>query len=87
MKLINEERTERIIDRNGRRVECVVRRRGIDARAGDKGVVVEQQCPIAVVVDDRRVNIDAQRSFPGIVWIIPPAVALAARVMTRRRKK
>ena len=31
MKLINEERTERIIDRSGRSIQCVVRHRGIEA--------------------------------------------------------
>jgi hypothetical protein len=91
MKLIKEERTERIIDRNGRRIECVVRRRGIDARAGDKGLVLEQQSPVAVIVDDdrgpRRVSIEGKPGIPGMAWIIPPALAIAARMMTRRRRK
>ena len=95
MKLINEERTERLIDRNGRRIQCVVRRRGIEipTRAESFAMrhVIEQQQPVAVIVDDgrgtRRVSIDPEPGIPAIAWIIPPALAIAARMMTRRRKR
>ena len=95
MKLINEERAERIIDRTGRSIQCIVRRRGIevptDASTFTMHHIIEQRAPVAVVIDDgptvRRISIEGEPGIPGIVWIIPPAVAIAARIMTRRRKK
>ena len=94
MKLINEERTERIIDRDGRSVRCIVRRRGIeaptDASTFTMHHIIEQRKPVAVVVDDglsvRRISIDGEAGIPGIAWIMPPAFAIAARLMIRRRK-
>ena len=95
MKLINEERTERIINRNGRSIQCIVRRRGIeaptDASTFTMHHIIEQRKPVAVVVDDgrsvRRISIDGEAGIPGIAWIIPPTVAIAARLMIRRRKE
>ena len=94
MKQINEERTERIIDRNGRSIQCVVRRRGIeaptDASTFTMHHIIEQRTPVAVVVDDgssvRRISIDGEPGVPGIAWIIPPAVAIVTRVIMRRRR-
>ena len=94
MKLINEERTERIIDRSGRSIQCVVRHRGIEAptRASSFTMhhVIEQREPVAVVVDDgrtvQRISIDGEPGVPGIAWIIPPALAIVTRLIMRRRR-
>jgi hypothetical protein len=53
--------------------------------------VIEQQQPVAVIVEDgrgtRRIRIEAEPGIPTMAWIIPPAVAIAARLMRRRRKR
>jgi hypothetical protein len=50
VKLRNELQTIRVTTAGDRTVEGVVRVRGVDARVGRRGFIVERQTPVAVVV-------------------------------------
>ena len=95
MRLINEERTERLLDRDGRRMEFIVRHRGIDvptqAETFTMHHVIEQREPVAVVVDDgrtvRRIPIEEHSMALRLAWLAPPLMALlVTRAMRRRRR-
>ena len=92
MELLNEERTERLLDRDGRRIECIVRHRGIDVRSDSgMGFVLGQQAPVAVVVDDGhtavRMPVESTSMARRLAWLAPPLMALMIRGSVRRRRR
>ena len=92
MRLLNEERTERLLDRDGRRIECIVRHRGIDVRSDSgMGFVIEQQSPVAVVVDDgrqlTRMPIEPTSMARRLAWLAPPLMALMVRRAVKARRR
>ncbi len=95
MRLINEERTERLLDRDGRRIEFIVRHRGIDVPTHRESFtmhhMIEQREPVAVVVDDgdtvRRISIEEHSMARRLAWLAPPMMALLVKLAMRRRRR
>jgi hypothetical protein len=92
VKLRNELQNVRVSDRNGRTVEGVVRVRGVDARVGDRGVLVKMQDPVAVVVHTpsgvQRHALPRYDAFPGVAAAIAgPALFLATKRFFRKGRR
>jgi hypothetical protein len=92
VKLRNELQNVRVSDRNGRAVEGVVRVRGVEARLGARGVVVEMQEPVAVVVHTpsgvQRLALPRYDALPrAAAAIAGPALFLAARQFFRKGRR
>jgi hypothetical protein len=89
MRLLNELRTVTISETAGRRVEAVVRVRGVDLRDVEaQGLHVEQQEPMQVVVREadtvRWLNLPPKEGARTLAMFV--AAPIAARVLARMLK-
>lgn len=87
----DELRTVRVADGTGRSVEAVVRRRGIDARAGGRGFVFQSEEPVTLLVRDqdtlRRISMPERNEGPSaIAFLAAPIVAFTIARMFRPKK-
>ncbi len=81
----DELRTVPVADGPGRTVEAVVRRRGIDVRAGGRGVVFQTEEAVTLLVRDRdtlrRISMPERNEGPPAAAFL--AAPIAAIVLTR----
>ncbi len=94
MRLLNELRTVTLSDTPERRIEAVVRVRGVDLRdAESRGVHVERQEPVQVVVRQadavRWLNLPPREGARTLaMWVAAPIAARAlARMLKPKRSK
>ncbi|MDE3097270.1 MAG: hypothetical protein KGK07_14875 [Chloroflexota bacterium] len=89
VKLTDELRHVPIATGDSRRVEGIVRVRGIDVRVQGRGVVLERWRPVAVVVRSpdalRRLAIDEPRAPDAALALLAPVIAFAAARLLARR--
>lgn len=89
MRLLNELRTVTLSDTPERRIEAVVRVRGLDLRdAASRGLHMEQQEPVQVVVREadtvRWLNLPPREGVRTLAMFL--AAPIAARALTRMLK-
>lgn len=93
MRVNNELRTVTVSRRPGRTVEAVVRRRGIDARVGGRGIVLQAEEPVTLIVrepDTLRHVAMPERQARGAAFAFvaaPVAAAIIARILRPRRSR
>lgn len=90
MRIINDLRPVTVASDGAREIDGVVRVRGIDATAGDRGVRFERRVPVAIIVRDaggvRRMTLPEQHTN-ALAFIAAPLAAFAISQAFRRRQK
>jgi hypothetical protein len=85
----NDLQSVRLETGDDRRVDALVRVRGIDARANGRGFLYERHHPVALLVDEhgrqRRVEFPAEGGIHPAFYVAPVAAYLAVRMVLRRR--
>jgi hypothetical protein len=87
----DELRTVKVADGLGRSVEAVVRRRGIDARAGGRGFVFQSEEPVTLLVRDRdtmrRISMpERNEGVSAVAFLAAPIAAMVVARMFRPKK-
>jgi len=89
MRILNETRTALVAYTRGRRIDAVVRVRGVDARAGGRGFAYQRHEPQAIIL---RGEDDISRvAIPGHAMnvagaVAPVAIYLLSRALVKRRR-
>ncbi len=89
MRILNETRTAAVAYARGRRIEAIVRVRGVDARAGDRGSSYQRHEPRAIIL--RGEDDIARFAIPGhsmnvVGAVAPVAIYLLSRALVKRRR-
>jgi hypothetical protein len=92
MKLRNELEHVVLADSRGRSVEGVVRVRGIDARFAGRGLILQSQEPVAVLLRSpagvSRMAMPAPSLAPAAAMMAAPALYLAvSRILRKGRRR
>lgn len=89
MRILNETRTAPVAYARGRRIEAIVRVRGVDARVGGRGFSYQRHEPQAIIL--RGEDDIARVAIPGHAMNLagaaaPVAIYLLARALVKRRR-
>jgi hypothetical protein len=90
MRILNETRTAPVAYSRGRRIEAIVRVRGVDARVGGRGFAYQRHEPQAIIL--RGEDDIARVTIPGRAMNVagaaaPVAIYLLSRALVKRRRK
>jgi hypothetical protein len=89
MRILNETRAAPVAYSRGRRIEAIVRVRGVDARAGSRGFSYQRHEPQAIIL--RGEDDIARVAIPGPTMnvagaVAPVAIYLLSRALVKRRR-